>query len=299
MTVEHLSEAVGGTVGLPCVSCGKGLQVERSVTRFCCSSCGADNFIYACARCEGPEIVSSRGKGPPAGWTCGWCYQEHQLSMLRRSYGTPSRTAAEVRAAREDHRLTSGGKDVALLGGFTLVAGSGDCPPVDAICSIVGLEEGILVTAEHGAAGRSMLRYDDLLGVEVGGHGSITTGRQWAGGGLGITGAVKGMALASVLNAASKRTTVVDSFLRITSRETEMFFSHPRCLPGAVRNTFSAMFVRIETARRAGPSKPSGSSGPLDELERLARLHDAGALTDSEFELARAPYVQKLISQDR
>lgn len=46
------------------------------------------------------------------------------------------------------HGLTGDHRDVRLLGGFTFLAGSGDCPPVDTICSTAGVREGVLVGAE-------------------------------------------------------------------------------------------------------------------------------------------------------
>lgn len=46
---------------------------------------------------------------------------------------------------------------------------------------IAGLEDGVLVVAEVGTEGRSLFRYDDLLDLEVGGHGLVNTGRRYSG----------------------------------------------------------------------------------------------------------------------
>jgi hypothetical protein len=182
------------------------------------------------------------------------------------------------------------------VGGFVLVAGSGDCPVAGSICSVAALRDGVQVVDEVGAKGRTVLPYTDLLALEIGGHGAITTGRQFYGGGSGVVGMATGVATAGALSSASQRTTF-DSFMRIMTPTTEMIFRHPQYWPGAVRNSFSAMFVRYEAARRSpGPAVAEPASA-ADELERLHRLHQAGVLTASEYEAARAPHVRRLTGQ--
>lgn len=73
----------------------------------------------------------------------------------------------------------------------------------------------------------------------------------------------------------------------------------------------SGVLCRFPRATRPVPQAPTGpvavsaavpvgaqagAEDPLARLERLARLRDAGALTDEEFELARAPLVRALNS---
>lgn len=42
-------------------------------------------------------------------------------------------------------------------------------------------------------------------------------------------------------------------------------------------------------ARQAGPpTEPAGDGGLVEQIQRLARLHDAGALDDAEFAAAKA-----------
>jgi hypothetical protein len=135
-----------------------------------------------------------------------------------------------------------------------------------------------------------------MLHLEVGGHGLVNTGLQFSGGGRGVTGALRGVAIASVLNNATRKITN-DSFIRITSRHAEMVLTHSRHPPEVVRNTLSMMFVRYQNAARpaSAPSAPGPPPpGPLDELERLTRLHAAGTLTDNEFEAARLKQIRRL-----
>lgn len=83
-----------------------------------------------------------------------------------------------------------------------------------------------------------------------------------------------------------------------------MVLSHPRYPPEAVRNGFSMMFVRYESAARSAvvptPSPPSEQhpTSPIGELERLTRLHAAGTLTDNEFEMARDKQIRRLLDSE-
>jgi hypothetical protein len=213
--------------------------------------------------------------------------------------GRPSATAADARASLEEHGLTGGDPHARLLGGFTLVAASDESIPLGTVCSIAGLEHGVLVAAGVSANGRALFPYADLLELEVGGRGIVTTGRIYSGGGFGVRGALTGMAMASMLNKASQKVTI-DSFIRITSRQAEMLLSHPRYTPEAVRSGFSMMFIRYQSAVRAGgvpvapaPLPPAPPSA-IDELERLTRLHAAGTLTDNEFEMAKVKQIRRL-----
>lgn len=120
-----------------------------------------------------------------------------------------------------------GDAEVVLVGGFVLVAGSGDCPVAGSICSVASLRDGVEVVDEVGAKGRTVLPYTDLLALEIGGHGAITTGPQFYGGGSGVVGMATGMATGGALSAAAQRTTF-DSFMRIMTPTTEMIFRHRR-----------------------------------------------------------------------
>jgi hypothetical protein len=243
-------------------------------------------------------VCGSGGRNGPGAWTCAWCLHQGTTASLRRR-GRASATAADARASLEEHGLTGSDPDARLLGGFTLVATSDDCIAPGTVCSIAGLEDGVLVVAEVGAKRRSLFPYAELLELEVGGRGLESTGGGYSGGGLGVRGALTGMAIASMLNNASQKTTI-DSFIRITSRQAEMLLSHPRYPPKAVRNGFAMMFVRYQNAARAAAvpvaptPPPPAPPGPVDELERLTRLHAAGTLTDNEFEMARIKQIRRL-----
>ncbi len=48
------------------------------------------------------------------------------------------------------------------------------------------------------------------------------------------------------------------------------------------------------TRQRVSPAPEVSKSSPLDDLERLARLHESGALSDAEFATAKATVLGRL-----
>jgi predicted RNA-binding Zn-ribbon protein involved in translation (DUF1610 family) len=291
------------TYTLACGGCQLSIAVGGDATAFDCGSCGARSFVFRCDRCGGAGLIAGAGRAVPAYATCSWCLHQVRTGGLNRLRRGDGATVADAWRSHDDHGLTYGDPEVRVLGGFEMVAGSGDCPPVGTLCSIAGLADGVLVVAEVGARGRTLLPYRELLELDVGGHGQITSGRRFAGGGVGITGALAGIAVASMLNNATRKTEV-DSFIRLTSPGSEMVLRHWRCTPETVRGTLSRIFVGQLAAARAAAASPTivmpaplpepQPAGPVDELERLTKLHAAGTLTDSEFEAARARQIKRL-----
>lgn len=305
MAPEQPRIGAGTCFGLSCRACGAANDVEGDAVRFDCVGCGRRNFALGCDRCRGAQLGLDTRSGAPTGWTCRWCLMPLANVGLPRLTGRGHEpvTAAHVWRSLEAHGLASGDGQVRVLGGFELMAGSGDCPPAGTLCSIAALADGALVVAEVGAEGRILLPYAELLELEVGGRGQLTHGGRFSGGGFGVRGALTGMAVASMLNNATRKT-AVDCFLRLTTAETEMLMRHFSCDPETVRGRLSRMFTGQLVAARAAaapapvivptPAPVQIAAGPVDELERLTKLHAAGTLTDTEFEMARARQIRQL-----
>jgi predicted RNA-binding Zn-ribbon protein involved in translation (DUF1610 family) len=295
--------APGASYTLACRACHTPTQVAEGEAGFSCGTCGRRNFVLRCARCQGASIVAGRGNRAPTGWVCDWCLQPVANVGLARLARRPDATVADAWHSLQAHGLTSGDPQVRLLAGFEMLAGSGDCPPAGAVCSIAALADGALIVAEIGAHGSVLLPYSELLEIETGGRGIITSDSGIIGGGRGIRGALTGIALANVINQAT-RTTAVDSVLRLTAQRSEMLFRHHQYTPQAIRGALSRLFTAQLAAARTASTAPTvliqppapgpTPSGPVDELERLTQLHAAGTLTDSEFETARARQIKRL-----
>jgi hypothetical protein len=291
---------------LDCRACRVLTSLAGPESQFDCTACGRRNFIVACGRCQGAEVIAGARRRKPTGWTCSWClHQTANVGTAR--LRARSASAADAWRSLQKHGLTGNDPEVRVLGGFETVAGSGDCPPVGTICSVAALADSVLVVAEIGAHGHTMLPYSDLLELQADGHGILTTGGRYTGGGVGITGALAGMAVASILNNATQKTHI-DSYLRLTAHRTEILLRHPRYTPQAIRGALSRIFTgHLAAARTAATpiilTAPAAAlaaapealpSGPVDELERLTKLHAAGTLTDTEFEMARSKQIKRL-----
>lgn len=88
-----------------------------------------------------------------------------------------------------------------------------------------------------------------LHGIEISGPGKETTNAGIIGGGFGIEGIVLGVALASLVNAVTTRTTI-NTFFRIGWTDAEAFFHYDKLAPEVVRILFSRAFVAVRQAPR-------------------------------------------------
>jgi hypothetical protein len=292
---------------LLCRVCGGLNPVPEDAQRFDCRACSAKNLIVACERCHGAEVVPSRSKKAPLGWKCHWCLYHRANVQISRDGQRRRATAADAWQSLHDHGLTGSDPQVQVLGGFQVLAGSGESPAPGSLCSITALSDGVLITAEVGAKHSAQLAYQDLLELENGGRGALTSNGGFIGSGRGVTSSITGMAIASMLNNAT-RTTQIDSYLRITTPQTQILLRHWHYTPEQIRGALSRMFAAHLAATRAAatapvvinpPSTHELPRSPIDELETLTKLHAAGTLTDTEFEAARARQIKQLrASQD-
>jgi hypothetical protein len=131
------------------------------------------------------------------------------------------------------------------------------------------------------------LSYEEIEGIDVSGPGAYRDGRRFVGGGFGLAGAAEGMLIAVALNALIG-TTTIESILRVKGPRTELFVVTDAATPRQLTIELSPISALLARAERAAPA-----TAFADELERLARLHEQGALTEGEFEAAK----RKVISE--
>jgi hypothetical protein len=129
-----------------------------------------------------------------------------------------------------------------------------------------------------------------LTGLELGG-GARSEGAQFFGGGFGLSGALEGMAVASILNALTRKTKI-NTGLIISAVGGEALLHHGEFVPADLRTRLSPLFARYQAAQQSATAVPA--SDPISQLERLAQLRASGLLTDEEFEALRARQVQRL-----
>ncbi|HUH59623.1 MAG TPA: hypothetical protein VL001_06035 [Candidimonas sp.] len=96
-------------------------------------------------------------------------------------------------------------------------------------------------------SGRSYLAELSLLELaelSVSGPGTLVTGGGFIGGGLGVEGALEGIAIANVLNALTTKKKT-HTFVTLTANFGELHLHYGSMDPGAVRVFLSDVFVRL------------------------------------------------------
>lgn len=127
--------------------------------------------------------------------------------------------------------------------------------------------------------------FEGLNGIQVTGEGLYQTGGGWIGGGFGISGALKGAAFASVMNALTTRTHN-DCYFRFVFPGVDATFqvlSHtPRNLDIALSGVRNWLETRnIVTAQ---PVRTGLSVTRVEQLEKLHELFEKGILNEIEYQ---------------
>jgi hypothetical protein len=179
--------------------------------------------------------------------------------------------------------------DVVLLGGYV--------PGVELYTGkryhVPFFEDRLLLILGLTARTQAEVPYTEVEDVEIGGPGIVKTGGGFVGGGFGATGAIEGMAIASILNGLTSRTSV-KTVVRIQGTGCEFFLLHTRVTPEQLRIELSRPLAVIRSARASHTAEgtqdqaPVRSASPVEELTRLAELLEKGLLTRDEFDVMKA-----------
>lgn len=264
-----------------------GLQNRRNADAegFFCGTCDCQYQFVLCASCDSVNQVPASARRA----VCDWCLTEIRVRAFGRK---DTATAADWRAELDERGYLH--EFGVLVGGFTLVGGSGFDLETGAICSVLTLPDAVDIRAEVFGVGIATIPYARLTGIDIAG-GAITRGGGFIGGGFGVAGAAEGMLVASLLNSLTRRTTID---LAIASIDGELLLNHSVIPPDELRRRLSVLFTRFNAARhnQAGAAQPSAQD-PVSQLERLAELHAKGLLTPDEFEAARRVQVRRLTEE--
>jgi hypothetical protein len=182
-------------------------------------------------------------------------------------------------------------RDAAYLGGYV---------PVTTIFTgqrydLLFFEDRLLIVPCRRTEVLAVLPYGAVEDVEIGGPGLVRTGGGFVGGGFGAAGAIEGMAIASVLNGLTSRTSV-KTIVRIQAANCELFLLHTRMPPDQLRIELAHPLGVIRAARAASAraiqhESSLRSASPVDELAKLADMLEKGLLTREEFDLIKAKFL--------
>lgn len=231
------------------------------------------------------------------GWGTAWSYMSAEQPALAKAVATVVSRDAEKRAAAsrraeskallDAEGLLDALRGCVLLGGYGFEPGVGPSDRVD----IYFTEAGIWVTKVGGFKPYLRRTYGLAHALEFSG-GAIQQGGGYRGFGFGLIGAAEGIAIASLLNSLSTKTSV-HTTIRFEAEDAEVFFFTDQALPTEFEMRFANIRGRIKRARADPPTTTPASGGDLSErLMRLGEMLDKGQLTPEEFKAAKAQLFQ-------
>ena len=138
--------------------------------------------------------------------------------------------------------------------------------------------------------------YSDIETVEIGGPGLVKSGGGFIGGGSGIAGAAEGMAVATILNGLTSRTSI-KTIVRVQATICELFMLHTSLAPEQLRIELSRPLAAIRSAPHDGTlavRQGGGKVSPLEDLAKLASMLESGLLTRDEFDQLKAKFFANL-----
>ena len=150
-------------------------------------------------------------------------------------------------------------------------------------CDLIFDDVGLLIA--RGNANVKRTAYTDIRAMNISGRGELQRGGGFIGGGFGLEGAVTGIAIATLLNAATTKTSM-ETVLQIEAVDGEGFFHYGKTTPAGLRIQLSPVFGRLGREPEL-PAAAHASSGMADEIRKLADLRNEGLLTDEEFEIGK------------
>jgi hypothetical protein len=143
----------------------------------------------------------------------------------------------------------------------------------------------------------------EIIDLQIEGPGSVRRGGGFIGGGFGVAGALEGMAIASILNALTTKTTI-HTFIQIATDTAEIFLHYGGLEPGALRIALSSVFTHLRKldagylssrTRHLEVLRERGLIGE-DELSRLSAqvvaLDDLARATSAGRRTVRCPVVR-------
>lgn len=126
--------------------------------------------------------------------------------------------------------------------------------------------------------------FEGLKGIQITGEGLYQTGGGWVGGGFGISGALKGAAFASVMNALTTRTHN-DCYFRFVYTGTDATFQVLSHTPRNLEIALSGVRNWLETRNpvSALSTQVTSSTSRVEQLEKLHLLFEKGILSEAEY----------------
>lgn len=162
-----------------------------------------------------------------------------------------------------------------------VIGGSGYPIGVRGACQLEFASDKVFIHAlfEKQYTAVAISEYENVVSLQLGGRGAITSGGGWIGGGFGLSGIVTGALMASALNKVTTHSSI-ETIIYFSTTTGELVLFNNQYMPEQLRAMLSPAFTRIEAAHR-GAATPTAS--PIDQLRELGQLRNDGTISEDEF----------------
>ena len=150
---------------------------------------------------------------------------------------------------------------------------------------LLSMDQSLIYMSELAAMHDTPIEIGKLIEIDISGPGKVTTNAGVVGGGFGPEGAIKGIAVASVINLLTTYSNT-KTFIRLGFVDSEIVMLTSQMEPDAARIWLSPLFLSIN--RKAPKTESRDIAG---ELHKLHELKQSGAITDQEFDKLKAKMI--------
>lgn len=265
-----------------CPNCNVSSELADGSTAFNCPFCSYDMQGFCCRKCG----LNFAGRTQGARAKCTLCGETQPVRSI---------TNVPLESIPRFHELTHPADGNVLakpLFTCRVIDATGWAPQVGESVGVVLGQNGLQLVGYSESRKRTeySVSYSDLEQIIVQGF-SKTNSAGVFGGGFGFAGAAEGMAIAALVNRLTARSKVwvVVTMLAKTGRAV-LFLdgASEEMVKRLFRNAQDAILESANNSPQGDMGASTGASDIVSRLERLAQLRDNGALSDDEFQKAKA-----------
>lgn len=263
-------------VAMLCSRCGAGVVGRWGAFDYICSGCGLKAVIARCPSCSTAVHIHQELWGRSVRClSCGVAKGWASWNASRLALGEIAKTSKldQKRLADPSRRILSG----------LVLGGSGYPIEVRVSCKLEFAPEKVFIHAlfeGNQYKPVAIAEYVDVISLQIGGRGPVTTGGGWIGGGFGLTGIITGAVVAGALNQLTTRSTL-ETVIHFQTMVGELILFNNQYTPEQLRIMLSPALTRIEAAHRRATTSPISM---IDQLRELGQLRAAGTITEEEFQ---------------
>ena len=226
------------------------------------------------------------------GWQDAWDFMRAEHPALAENVAVACRNdsgrradvlrSAEYRSILEAQEQLGALTGCVFLGGYGLKDGIHPGASVD----LHFTRDEIWISKAAGYTPYLRRNYETAHALEFEG-GVIRKGGGYFGGGIGVVGAAEGIAMATLLNSLTTKTTI-HTTVRLEAKDAELFFFTGQAAPQTLLMKFAEVRGRIKAAAPQALPAADTSPDPTDRLLQLGAMFEKGLLNADEFAAAKA-----------